>query len=117
MKLTANELLKIEIIDEIIKEPTGGAHRNREEMVLSSKAMITKYLDEFKNYSREEIFEKRKEKFLNIGKQKAFTVFSSSAKWIGQDNFLAFFKKNLFKFKKEILIISILILLSALFLL
>ena len=117
MKLTANELLKIQIIDEIIKEPTGGAHRNKEEMVMSTKAMITKYLDEFKNYSREEIFEKRKEKFLNIGKQKAFTVFSTSTKWIRKDNFLVFFKKNLFKFKKELLIVSLLIFLSALFIL
>ena len=117
MKLTAEELLKIQIIDEIIKEPIGGAHRNKEEMILSTKSMIIKYLDEFKNYSREQIFEKRKEKFLNIGTQKTFTVFSSSTKWIGKDNFLAFFKKNLFKLKKELLIASILILLSALFLL
>ena len=33
MKLTANELLKMQIIDEIIKEPVGGAHRNKEQAI------------------------------------------------------------------------------------
>ena len=37
MKLTANELLKMKIIDEIIKEPIGGAHRNKEQIIFSAK--------------------------------------------------------------------------------
>ena len=115
MKLTANELLKMKIIDEIIKEPIGGAHRNKENLISSIKKVLIKHLEEFKKYSREEIFEQRKEKFLNIGKQKTFTVFSKEAVWIGKSNFFAFIKKILFKFKKE-LIIALLIFAAVLFL-
>jgi len=63
MKLTANELLKMKIIDEIIKEPAGGAHRNKEQAILSIKKALMKYLEEFKKYTREEIFEQRKKSF------------------------------------------------------
>ena len=70
MKLTANELLKMEIIDEIIKEPIGGAHRNKEQVIFSTKEILIKYLEEFRKYTREEILEQRKEKFLNIDPKK-----------------------------------------------
>jgi len=116
MKLTANELLKIKIIDEIIKEPTGGAHRNKEQVVFSTREVLTRYLEEFKKYTREEIFKQRKEKFLSIGKEKGFTVFSMKRDWIAKDNFFVSFKETLFKFKKEFIIFAILIFLSALFL-
>jgi acetyl-CoA carboxylase carboxyl transferase subunit alpha len=116
MKLTSNELLKMKIIDEVIKEPTGGAHRNKEEIVLSTKETLIKYLDEFTKYTREEIFERRKEKFLNIGKQKTFTIFSTKGKWIEKDNFFVFIKKILFKFKKELTIGALLILVGIIFL-
>ena len=76
MKLTASELLKMKIIDEIIKEPIGGAHRNKEAVIFSTKEVLIKYLDEFAKYTKEEIYEQRKEKFLNIGKDKSFSVFS-----------------------------------------
>ena len=75
-----------------------------------------KYLEEFKNFSREEIFEQRKEKFLNIGKQKTFTVFSKKTGWVGKDNFFAYVKEILLKFKKELIIVSLLVLVAVLFL-
>ena len=114
MKLTANELLKMKIIDEIIKEPTGGAHRNKEQVIFSIKGVLAKYLEEFKKYTREEIFEQRKEKFLNIGKQKFLKVFSSETGWIKKYNLFEFAKEILFKFKKE-LIIAILLIFSVFF--
>ena len=116
MKLTANELLKIKIIDEIIKEPIGGAHRNKENIIFSTKKVLVKYLEEFKNFSREEIFEQRQEKFLSIGKQKTFTVFSRETTWIKENDFFAFIKKILVKFKKELIIIALLIFTVTLFL-
>ena len=116
MKLTANELLKMKIIDKIIKEPIGGAHRNKENLVFSIKDSLKKYLEEFKNFSREEIFKQRQEKFLSIGKQKAFTVFSRETPWMKENNFFEFIKKNLFKFKKELIIICLLIFAATLFL-
>ena len=88
MKLTANELLKMQIIDEVIKEPIGGAHRNKEQIISSTKEVLKRCLQEFKEYSREEILEKRKEKFLSIGKQKSFKVFSDNVYWTKKDNIL-----------------------------
>ena len=116
MKLTANELLKMKIIDEIIKEPIGGAHRNKESAVFSIKEILIKYLDEFKKYNREEILEQRKIKFLNIGKEKTFSVFSKGTSFIRKSNFFETIKGNLFKFKKEFGIIVLLVLITALFL-
>lgn len=116
MKLTANELLKMKIIDEIIKEPIGGAHRNKESLIFSTKEVLIKYLEEFKNFSGEEIFEQRQEKFLSIGKQKTFTVFSRETSWIKESNFFVSIEKILFKFKKELIIIALLVFTAILFL-
>ena len=116
MKLTANELLKMKIIDEIIMEPTGGAHRNKEQVIFSTKEALVKCLDEFKEYTREAIFEQRKEKFLNIGKQKSFKVFSDQIDWIKKDNFFITVKEILFKFKKELIIVILLMFVVFLFL-
>ena len=115
MKLTANELLKMKIIDEVIKEPIGGAHRNKEQVIFSTKDILIKYLEEFKKYTREEIFEQRKEKFLNIGKRKAFTIFSKESDWIAKDNFFVSVKEILLKFKKELIIVVLLILAGIVF--
>ena len=116
MKLTANELLKMQIIDEIIKEPAGGAHRNKQNAILSTREVLIKSLEEFEQYTREEIFEQRKEKFLSIGKQKSFQVFSGQANWFIKDNFSKAVKEFLLKFKKELIIIALLIFTVILFL-
>ena len=104
MKLTANELLKMEIIDEIIPEPIGGAHRNKNEVVSSTKKFLIKYLEEFDKFNGEEILQQRKEKFLNIGKQKSLKIFSNQASWIKKDNFIILARKILNRFKKELII-------------
>ena len=116
MKLTANELLKMKIIDEVIKEPIGGAHRNKEQVAFSTKVILIKYLEEFKKYTRDEIFQQRKEKFFSIGRQRAFTIFSKERDWIVKDNFFVFAKEILFKFKKELLIGVLLIFMGIIFL-
>ena len=116
MKLTADELLKMKIIDEIIKEPLGGAHRNKEQALLAAKEAIIKNLEEFKKYKREEIFQQRRKKFLDIGKEKTLSVFSKGTSFIRKDNFLSFCKKNLLKFKKELIIILLISFINILFL-
>ena len=116
MKLTANELLKMKIIDEIIKEPTGGAHRNKEQVIFSTKEILTKYLEEFRKYTIEEILEQRKEKFLNIGQQRTFTIFSKKRDWIVKDDFFVSVKEILFKHKKELIIGVFIILTGIVFL-
>ena len=117
MKLTANELSRMKIVDEVIKEPIGGAHRNKEQIISLTKEVLTRYLQEFKENSREEIFEQRKAKFLNIGKQKSYKSFADKSYWIKKDNILGFFNKKLFKYKKIIIIVLVLILAGFLYLL
>ncbi len=72
MKLSAKDLLDLEIIDEIISEPTGGAHRDRDLMIQNIRKSITENLDYFKNMTPGEIFNERKNKFLKIGRSKGF---------------------------------------------
>jgi len=115
MKLTADELLKMEIIDSIIPEPVGGAHRNRDQVIAETKKVLIKYLEQFQKQTRKEIFEQRKEKFLNIGKQKTFNTFFNDVSWIKKGNFFTGAKETLFNFKKELIIITLLILVVGLF--
>ena len=75
-----------------------------------------KHLEEFKKFTGEEIFEQRKEKFLSIGKQKSFKVFSDQTNWFVKDNFFAPTRTTLFKFKKELIIVILLIFVVLLFL-
>ena len=115
MKLTANELLKIGIIDEIIEEPIGGAHRDKQLASSSIKKILIKYLDEFKNLSGEEILQQRKDKFLNIGKSKNFTVFSKTGIKIFQKaNLLKSLKEKFLKNKNKFFIVISLILITVL---
>ncbi len=72
MKLTAKDLLKIGIIDEVVAEPTGGAHRDSENIAAAIKRSILNNLQKFENMTGEEIFEQRKTKFLKIGRDQGF---------------------------------------------
>ena len=72
MKLSSKDLLDLSIIDEIIEEPTGGAHRDRDLILNSVKFSIQKNLNEFDFMSRDEILLHRKNKFLSIGRNKGF---------------------------------------------
>ena len=72
MKLSSKDLLDLSIIDEIIEEPTGGAHRDRDLILNSVKPSIQKNLNEFDFMSRDEILLHRKNKFLSIGRNKGF---------------------------------------------
>ena len=72
MKLSAKDLLELEIIDEIIKEPNGGAHRDKNSILIEVKKSISQNLDFFKSMSGNEIFNDRKNKFLKIGRRKGF---------------------------------------------
>jgi acetyl-CoA carboxylase carboxyl transferase subunit alpha len=72
MKLTAKDLLELGIIDEVINEPLGGAHRDHEAMAQNVKNSIEKNLSYFENLSKEEIYDHRKAKFLKIGRESGF---------------------------------------------
>ncbi len=72
MKLSAKDLLELKVIDEIIMEPLGGAHRDRDLILENLKISISKNLEYFKGLSAEEIKNERKNKFLRIGRNKGF---------------------------------------------
>ena len=77
MKLTAKDLLKLGVIDEIISEPLGGAHRDPEEIATNIKNSIIKNLKAFEGFSKEEIYDQRKSKFLQIGRDRGFSKSSN----------------------------------------
>ncbi len=74
MKLSAKDLLELKVIDEIIPEPLGGAHRDRDLILDNLRNSISKNLDYFKDFSSEEIMNERKNKFLKIGRGKGFVT-------------------------------------------
>ena len=74
MKLTAKDLLELEVIDEIIPEPLGGAQRDKELILNNVKESITKNLGLFAGMNQEEILLQRKNKFLSIGRNKGFST-------------------------------------------
>ena len=113
MKLSSKDLLDLKVIDEIIEEPVGGAHRDKNFILEKVRLSIENNLNKFLSLSREEIFNQRKEKFLSIGRDKGFTIppNSNNSLSIQNSNYLNFLNKV--KNKKYILTISfVLILLS-----
>jgi acetyl-CoA carboxylase carboxyl transferase subunit alpha len=68
MKITAQDLLKLGIIDGIIPEPVGGAHRDGAEVVKAAGDAIATALAEFDALSPQEIRKARREKFLAMGR-------------------------------------------------
>lgn len=70
LRLTSRDLLKLGIIDEIIPEPRGGAHRDVEKTAANIKEAIIKHLRELKRPPPDELIEKRCSKYRDIGKFK-----------------------------------------------
>ncbi|EGQ0320187.1 acetyl-CoA carboxylase carboxyltransferase subunit alpha [Staphylococcus pseudintermedius] len=67
MKITAYDLLELNIIDEVVKEPLGGAHHDVEMLAKRIKQKFTKHLASFEHMTPADIKEDRFEKFRNIG--------------------------------------------------
>ena len=67
LKLTAKDMKKQKLIDEIVKEPLGGAHSNREMTFDIVKNAISEAYGEFKNLSPEELVRKRMDKYSQMG--------------------------------------------------
>ncbi|OPX96831.1 MAG: Acetyl-coenzyme A carboxylase carboxyl transferase subunit alpha [Syntrophorhabdus sp. PtaB.Bin027] len=67
LKPTAYELFKLKVIDDVIKEPFGGAHRNWDETFLNVKGILEKHLMQLMEVPIEELQQKRYEKFRRMG--------------------------------------------------
>ena len=65
-KITAKDLKKLGIIDEIIKEPEGGAGEDLQKVSEDMKKLILKYIEELSKLEYNELKEKRYEKYRNI---------------------------------------------------
>ena len=110
MKLSAKNLLELNIIDEIINEPLGGAHRDKDAILQNVKDSISKNLEKLSSMSRDEVFLERKNKFLKIGRNKGF---------INNPDELSYLKINENKFyeilkDKRIIFLSVTLLLVSL---
>jgi len=65
MGLTANRLKELGLVDTLIPEPLGGAHRNPEEMVVSLKAALNQALDKLDKNTEDELLEKRYQRLMS----------------------------------------------------
>ena len=105
MKLLAKDLLDLKVIDEIIEEPVGGAHRDRDSILNNVKYSIEKNLALFNSMSKEDILNHRKNKFLAIGRNKGFISKTTSLDSLSMNqNFVKSFKESVEKNKKIIFI-------------
>ena len=107
MKLSARDLLRLQVINEIITEPLGGAHRDRDLMLQNVKQSISKNLDYYRELSPNEILEERKSKFLKIGRNDGFITSNDdlSSLTVRKNKF-----DQIFKSKKVIISTAIIIL-------
>src|SRR5437868_12127275 len=69
MKITADDLMRFGVIDEIIPEPVGGAHRDPAAAIAAAGAAISNALMELPGLDRDTIRRQRRQKFLNIGRK------------------------------------------------
>ena len=68
MKITAQDLVQIGVIDEIVKEPVGGAHRDHASAIRSIGDAVAHALNEFDGKTAAEIKKHRHDRFLAIGR-------------------------------------------------
>jgi len=112
MKMSSKDLLNLDIIDEIVNEPLGGAHRDRDLILDNVRNSIRKNLNILANMNEEEIIMQRKNKFLSIGRGKGFTSRSSISENLSMKNSIfENINKIIIKNKKYLLISSIIIIL------
>ena len=67
MKVGANDLKKIGIVDEIIIEPIGGAHQDYDTISASIKLSLLTNIAELSKFSQEELLQRRYQRLLKIG--------------------------------------------------
>ena len=116
MKLSSKDLFDLKIIDEIISEPLGGAHRDKDLILDNVRNSIRKNLDFFSNMNKEEILLQRKNKFLSIGRNQGFIPSSEmSDNLLMKTNILNKLINKIFYFKKFLIYILFFVLLIIIF--
>lgn len=69
MKITAQDMLRFGVVDTILKEPVGGAHRDPAAMIAATGEAIAQALDELKELDGAAIRKQRRQKFIDIGRK------------------------------------------------
>jgi len=67
LKLTAQHLEKLGVVDKIVNEPLGGAHRNKNKALEDVKKAVLKEVTSFQKIDRQQIKKLRSEKYINMG--------------------------------------------------
>ena len=67
LRITAQDLLDLGVIDEIIPEPVGGAHSNRETAAQTVREVLVRTLDDLRRYKPDKLVRRRREKYLAMG--------------------------------------------------
>lgn len=67
MKLVAPDLKKLDLIDDVVPEPTGGAHHDHQATAAAFREVVSKHLDELEKMSVSKLLEARYDKFRNFG--------------------------------------------------
>src|SRR6195952_2527621 len=69
MKITAQDMLRFGVIDQILREPPGGAHRDPAAMIATTGDAIAQALNDLRNLAPDMIRNARRQKFLDIGRK------------------------------------------------
>ena len=69
MKITAQDLLRFGVIDAILKEPPGGAHRDPAAVIAATGDVVAEAFEELGHFDRDTIHKQRRQKFLDIGRK------------------------------------------------
>ena len=68
MKITAQDMIRFGVIDQIVTEPIGGAHRDPAAAIASADSAILGAIDELRDLDRDTVRQQRRDKFLTIGR-------------------------------------------------
>jgi len=114
MKLSAKNLLDLKVIDEIIPEPVGGAHRDKDSILKNIRNSIINNLNDFNSMSKDEVLNHRKNKFLSIGRSKGFISQSETDDSLHmKQNPVDILKIKVVKNKNQLIIVVIILTLVA----
>ena len=101
------------MIDEIIPEPLGGAHRDKDLILDNVRNSITNNLNDFSSMSKDEVLNHRKNKFLSIGRSKGFISETETDDTLHmKQNFLDILKIKIIKNKNQLIIVTIVLILG-----
>ena len=108
LKLTADDMLKIDVIDKVVQEPIGGAHRNPHKTIEDVGNEIEKYLNLLSNQHGNDLKHSRQERYLQIGRSGLFSDKTTTANSVLNEKYGKSKRKNKLSFFSKTLSIIVL---------